>query len=93
MGIRSALGASRAALVRLVVAGGTFPVCLGILVGVVGAIGLTRFMQSLLFATNAVDLATLAGVAVLFAFVALIACIVPAWRAARVDPMTSLREE
>jgi putative ABC transport system permease protein len=93
MGIRSALGASRAALVRLVVAGGAFPVCVGILVGLGSAIGLTRFMQSLLFATNPVDLLTLAGVAVLFASVALIACIVPAWRAARVDPMASLREE
>jgi putative ABC transport system permease protein len=93
MGIRAALGASRAALIRLVVGGGAFPVSVGIVVGLGGAIGLTRFMRSLLFATDPVDPLTLAGVSVLFASVALVACVVPAWRAARVDPMSSLREE
>jgi len=93
MGIRVALGASRAAVMRLVVGGGSLPVFLGILVGLGGAIGLTRYMRSLLFATDPIDAPTLAGVAVLFASVALVACVVPAWRAARVDPMSSLRDE
>ena len=93
MGIRMALGASRFAIIRLVVGGGAFPVFIGILVGLGGAIGLARFIRSMLFATDPIDPLTLAGVSVLFAAVALIACIVPAWRAARVDPMAALRQE
>jgi ABC-type antimicrobial peptide transport system permease subunit len=93
VGIRVALGATRFAIIRLVVGGGAFPVFIGILVGLGGAIGLARFIQSMLFATDPIDPLTLAGVSVLFAAVALIACIVPAWRAARVDPMAALRQE
>jgi putative ABC transport system permease protein len=85
VGIRMALGATRFAIIRLVVGGGAFPVFIGILVGLGGAIGLARFIQSMLFATDPIDPLTLAGVSVLLAAVALIACIVPAWRAARVD--------
>jgi len=93
VGIRMALGATRFAIIRLVVRGGAFPVLIGILVGLGGAIGLARFIQSMLFATDPIDPLTLAGVSVLFAAVALMACIVPAWRAARVDPMAALRQE
>jgi putative ABC transport system permease protein len=93
MGIRVALGATRFAIIRLVVAGGTFPLFIGILVGLLGALVLARFIQSMLFATNPIDPLTLAGVSVLFAAVALMACLVPAWRAARVDPMAALRQE
>jgi putative ABC transport system permease protein len=93
VGIRVALGATRFAIIRLVVGGGAFPVFIGILVGLGGAIGLARFIQSMLFATDPIDPLTLAGVSVLFAAVALMACIVPAWRAARVDPMAALRQE
>jgi putative ABC transport system permease protein len=93
VGIRMALGATRFAIIRLVVGGGAFPVLIGILVGLGGAIGLARFIQSMLFATDPIDPLTLAGVSVLFAAVALMACIVPAWRAARVDPMAALRQE
>jgi putative ABC transport system permease protein len=93
VGIRVALGATRFAIIRLVVGGGAFPVLIGILVGLGGAIGLARFIQSMLFATDPIDPLTLAGVSALFAAVALIACIVPAWRAARVDPMAALRQD
>lgn len=93
MGIRAALGASRAAVIRLVVGGGAIPVFIGILVGLGGAIGLARFIPTMLFATDPIDAPTLAGVSVLFAAVALVACFVPAWRAARVDPMSALRQE
>jgi putative ABC transport system permease protein len=93
VGIRVALGATRFAIIRLVVGDGAFPVFIGILVGLGGAIGLARFIQSMLFATDPIDPLTLAGVSVLFAAVALIACIVPAWRAARVDPMAALRQK
>lgn len=93
MGIRAALGATRAAVIRLVIGGGAFPVFIGILVGLGGSIGLTRFIRAMLFATDPIDVLTLAGVAVLFASVALLACVVPAWRAARIDPMSALRQE
>jgi hypothetical protein len=93
VGIRVALGATRFDIIRLVVGGGAFPVFIGILVGLGGAIGLARFIQSMLFATDPIDPLTLAGVSVLFAAIALMACIVPAWRAARVDPMAALRQE
>jgi putative ABC transport system permease protein len=93
VGIRMALGATRFAIIRLVVGGGAFPVLIGILLGLGGAIGLARFIQSMLFATDPIDPLTLAGVSVLFAAVALVACIVPALRAARVDPMAALRQD
>jgi len=93
VGIRMALGATRFAIIRLVVRSASYPVFIGILVGLGGAIGLTRFIQSMLFATDPIDPLTLAGVSVLFAAVAVMACIVPAWRAARVDPMAALRQE
>lgn len=93
MGIRTALGASRGDVVRLVVGGGSLPVFVGILVGIGGAAWLTRFIRAMLFATEPIDVSTLAVVSVIFAGVALIACIIPAWRAARVDPMSALRQE
>ena len=88
-----ALGATCLAIIRLVVGGGAFPLFIGILVGLGGAIGLARFIQSMLFATDPIDPLTLAGVSVLFAAVALTACLVPACRASRVDPMAALRQE
>jgi putative ABC transport system permease protein len=93
MGIRAAMGASRGDLIRLVIGGGSIPVLVGIVAGLAGAVGLSRFIQSMLFATRPVDVPTLAGVSVLFLSVALAACLVPAWRAASVDPMSALRQE
>jgi len=93
LGIRAALGATRGALVRMVVAGGSIPVLAGIVLGLGGAAGLTRFIRSMLFATDPLDMATMVAVAVLLLSVALMACVVPAWRASRVDPMSVLRQE
>jgi ABC-type antimicrobial peptide transport system permease subunit len=93
LGIRAALGASRWDIVRMVLASGTTPVVVGLLVGLGGAIGLTRFIQSMLFETSPIDVASLTAVSTLFLVVAMIACFVPAWRAARLDPMTALRQE
>lgn len=93
MGIRAAMGATRGDLMKLVVGGGSMPVLAGLAAGFLGALGLARFLQSMLFATSVMDALTLFSVSALFLSVALAACILPAWRAARVDPMSALRQE
>ena len=93
MGIRAALGASPRELMRMVITEGAMPVLAGLAGGVGGAIALARFIQSMLFNTSPIDVPTLIEVGALFLGVALIACIVPAWRAARIDPMIALRQE
>jgi len=93
MGIRIAIGAERGDVLRLVLGQGVKVAGLGIVVGMVAALGLTRLMSSLLFGVNATDPLTFAGVASLLTLVALGACFVPARRAMRVDPMVALRHE
>lgn len=93
LGIRAALGASRADLMRMVVGSGTIPVLIGIALGLTGAVSLARFIQALLFETSPLDAINLIAVSALFLSVALAACLVPAWRASRIDPATALRSE
>jgi predicted permease len=93
MGIRVALGARPATVVRMVVRGGLAQAGLGIGIGLVAALGATRALKSLLFGVGAADLATFASVAVTLAAVAALASWIPARRAARVDPMVALRSE
>jgi predicted permease len=93
LGIRAALGASRASLMRMVVGSGTTPVLIGIAIGLAGAMSLARFIEALLFDTKPLDAMTLSAVSALFLSVALVACTVPAWRASRIDPATALRSE
>ena len=93
LGIRAALGASRGDLVRMVIRSGTVPVAIGIVVGVAGAIWLSRFMESMLFEVSPIDPASLVAVALIFMSVALLACFIPAWRASRIDPMAALRQD
>ena len=93
LGIRAAMGASQSDLIRMVIGGGSLPVAAGIVAGLGGAMWLGRFIRTMLFATEPLDVPTLMGVSVLFLFVAFLACLVPAWRASRVDPMTALRQE
>jgi putative ABC transport system permease protein len=93
IGIRMALGADRGRVVGMVVRQGMGMALIGVAVGVVAAAGLTRFMQGMLYGVTAQDPATFASVPVLFAAVALVACWVPAMRAARVRPAVALRGE
>ena len=93
IGIRLALGAPRRDVFRLVVGQGLKLAGIGISIGVVGAFGLARLMSSLLYGISATDFETFAGVSVLLAVVALLACYVPARRAMRVDPTVALRYE
>ncbi len=93
IGIRMALGAPRRGVFRLVVGEGLKLAGAGIAVGIVAAFGLARLMSSLLYGVSATDFETFAGVAILLALVAVLACYVPARRAMRVDPMVALRYE
>jgi putative ABC transport system permease protein len=93
IGIRMALGARHSGVLRMVLAEGGRIALIGVGIGVVAALSLTRLMSSLLFAVNASDPATFAAVALLLVVVALLACYVPARRAMRVDPMIALRHE
>ena len=93
IGMRMALGASARDVLGLVVGQGLRPVAVGVIAGLAGAAALSRLMSSLLFGVTAGDPATYAGVAVLLLGASLVACLVPARGATRVDVLTTLREE
>jgi predicted permease len=93
LGLRMALGAQTADLLKLILRHGATLAGVGIGIGVVVAFFLTRLMESLLFGVAAFDPATFAFVSVLLGLVALLATTIPALRATRVDPMVSLRSE
>jgi predicted permease len=93
IGIRIALGARRGDVLRWVMAEGAQMAVVGIVIGVVAALGLTRLMSGLLYGVSAVDPLTFASVAGVLLVVALVACYIPAWRAMRVDPIVVLRHE
>jgi len=93
IGVRMALGARRRDVLKLVVRHGMLLTLVGVLVGVAGALGLTRVMASLLFGVTAKDPLTFVAVAGLLSAVAFIACFVPALRATKVDPLVALRYE
>jgi putative ABC transport system permease protein len=91
LGIRVALGASPGTLVRSVVGGAMRVTVPGVLIGIAGAVALTRLISSLLFGVSATDVATFAGVSVLLLATAVVASLIPARRATKADPMLALR--
>jgi putative ABC transport system permease protein len=93
IGIRAALGASAGSLLRLIISRGLVLALIGLVIGVGGALGLTRVMERLLYGVGARDPMTMSSVAVVLAAVAVSACYIPARRATRVDPLVALRYE
>jgi putative ABC transport system permease protein len=93
IGIRMALGADRGNVLKLILGRGMFLTSIAVLIGLAGAVGLTRLMTSLLFGVRPTDMATFAAVSAVLSGVALIATYIPARRATTVDPMVALRYE
>jgi putative ABC transport system permease protein len=93
IGIRCALGAKRSHILKLVIGRGVGMAFIGIVLGIVASIGLTRFLAGLLYGVTSVDPATFVAISILLLLVAALACYIPARRATKIDPLTALRYE
>jgi putative ABC transport system permease protein len=93
LGIRMALGAKRHDVMRLILTQGLKLALIGVSIGLLAAIALTRWMKSMLFNVAPIDSFTFATIPVVLLIVALFACWIPARRATKVDPMVALRYE
>jgi predicted permease len=91
IGIRMAIGARPGDVLRMIVQQGMVMAGVGLAVGLVGAFAATRLLESLLYEVSATDVGTYTVVSVLLALVVFVACVVPAWRAAKVDPVRALK--
>jgi putative ABC transport system permease protein len=93
IGVRMALGAQRGQVLRLILGDGLRPALYGLLLGLAAGAGAVRLIQSMLYETRPLDPAIFAAVAATLLTVAALACLLPAWRASRIDPMQALRTE
>jgi putative ABC transport system permease protein len=93
IGIRIALGAQREQVVRHLLFDGLRPALAGLVLGLGAAMAVTRLLQSMLYRTEALDPVVFGGVSITLLAVAALACILPAWRASRLDPVQALRRE
>jgi predicted permease len=93
IGVRIALGAQRAQVLELMLVDGIRPAIFGLAIGLAAGMAVARLLRSMLYQTPALDPGVLVGVAVLLLLVAMIACVLPAWRASRLDPVQALRTE
>ncbi len=93
IGIRMALGAQKGDVLTMVLTQGLKLTLIGVALGIAGALGLTRFLSSLLYGVKPADLLTFTGVSLILTVAALLACYIPARRAASVDPIVALRYE
>lgn len=93
VGVRMALGAQRSDVIRLILKQGLMLTLIGIAAGIIGAVAAARAMTNMLYGVKTTDPLTFAAVASLLIIVALLACYLPARRAAKLDPMTALRHE
>ncbi len=93
IGIRMALGAQPRAILKLVVGRGLVLVSTGAVIGVLASFGLTRFIENMLFGVTPTDPLTFTAIVLLLGLVALLACLIPAQRAMRVDPIVVLRHQ
>jgi putative ABC transport system permease protein len=93
IGIRMALGASHTDILKMVVTDGMKPILVGIAIGIAGALALSRVIASLIFGIRPSDPLTFTGVACLLIAVGILANLLPAYRATRVEPVRTLRDE
>ena len=93
IGIRIALGAQRQQVLQLMLVDGIRPAMFGLASGLAIGVAASRLLRSMLYETQTLDAAVFAAVAILLLFVAIIACMLPAWRASRLDAMEALRTE
>ena len=91
IGIRMALGEQPGSILKLILGRGFVLVSTGVVIGVLMSFGLTRFIENMLFGVTPTDPLTFAMIVILLGFVALLACLIPATRALRVDPIVVLR--